>query len=46
MNVVKRKGDSVSPWSVPLKMESGTVLPCMVMQYVFEAEYSYLHAAM
>ena len=31
MNIVKRKGDSVSPWSVPRKMDSGAVLPCMVM---------------
>ena len=31
MNIVKRKGDNVSPWSLPPKMDSGAVLPCMVM---------------
>ena len=31
MNLVKRKGGSVFPWSVPRKMESGAVLLGMVM---------------
>ena len=31
MNIVMRKGNSVSPWSVHLKMESGATLPYMVM---------------
>ena len=46
MDMVKRKGDNVPPWNVPRKMESVAVLPCIVMYYVFEAEYSCLNVAM
>ena len=45
MKIVKRRGESVSPCMVPPEMEGGAVLPWMVMQYVLEAEYSCLHAA-
>ena len=31
MKIVKRKGESVSPWRVPLYMESGAVLPWKVV---------------
>ena len=31
MKIVKMKGESVSPWRVPLYMESGAVLPWMVV---------------
>ena len=46
MKIVKRKGETVSPCNVPLCMGSGMVFSCMVIQYVLEAEYSCLHAAM
>ena len=46
MKSVKRKGDSVSPWSVPLQMESGAVLPWMDMQYALKPEYRCIHVLM